>query len=258
MIVDAHTHIKVGTREDSAYSHYGMKVAEIEEYIDNFDQNRIDACFVFGLDVFRDSSLAARSNDELAKLGEDYPQRLFPWGTVNPGWPERKLREEIRRIGGDLKLHGLKLHPLLQGFPISSSGMDVVAEEAAEMNLPIVFHDGSPEYCSAVQVIAFARTYPRLRVVSGHAGLREQWPEFIPVANELPNLWLCLMGPTQWGLQRLYDEWGPDRLMFGSDGGLGHPSIIQTYMKRIEGLRMPRRDRDLIMGENAWRFIHQD
>ena len=255
MIVDAHTHIKVGTEEESSYSPWGMKAEGIAEYIENCDQAHIDACFIFGLEAFRDSSLLEASNDGLARLKQDYPQRLFPWGTVNPNWPEKRLREEVRRIARDLQLCGIKLVPIIQGFPISSSGMDILAEEAEELSLPVYFHDGSPEYCSAVQVVAFARMYPRVRVVSGHGGLREQWPEYIPAAKELPNLWLCVIGPTQWGIQQLYDHLGPEKLMFGSDGGLGHPAINRTYLKRLARLEAPEADKKLILGENAWRFL---
>ncbi|HUV08384.1 MAG TPA: amidohydrolase family protein [Spirochaetia bacterium] len=256
MIVDAHTHIQVGSGEESSYSPWGMKLEGVTEYLENFKQNRIDACFVFGRDVFRDSSLIPATNDGLAKLKQDYPERLFPFGTVNPNWPEKRLKEEIRRIALDLKLYGIKLVPLLQGFPISSTGMDILAREAGQLGLPVFFHDGSPEYCSAVQVIAYARMYPQVHVISGHGGLREQWPEFIPAARSLQNLWICLMGPTQWGMQQLYDHLGAEKLMFGSDGGLGHPAIIRTYLKRIERLRAPESDKRLILGENAWRFLH--
>ena len=256
MIVESHSHITLalGTEEPIS-SFYGMAGEGIDAYLAAYEQNHVDACFVFGVQGMRDSRLLMRENEELSRLRRDYPGRLFPWGTVNPSRPEKELRRDIRRLARDLGLYGIKLVPLVQGFPLSGPGMDVVAEEALSAGLPVFSHDGSPEYCSAIQVVYFARKYPELRVVSGHGGLRELWPDLIPAAKELPNLWVCLSGPTQWGIQTLYDELGPEKLMFGSDGGLGHPAVITAYLRRVERLRAPEEHKRMILGENAMRFL---
>ncbi len=259
MIVESHSHISLdlgGT--ESASTHYGMEPDSIDAYLRAYDQNKVDACYVFGLRSFWDSAFIQRENTELAKLRKQYPRRLFPWGCVNPSWPEQEVRAEIRRMANDLGLYGIKLVPICQGFPISGSGMDVVAEEAIRYHLPIFFHDGSPEYCSAVQVAYYARKYPELRVVSGHGGLREHWPDLIPAVRELPNLWVCLSGPTQWGIQTLYDELGPEKLLFGSDGGLGHPSVIKAYLRRVERLQAPEEHKKMILGDNAMQLLFGD
>jgi len=136
------------------------------------------------------------------------------------------------------------------------SGMDVVAEECIDMNVPVTFHDGSPLYCTALQVVYYARAYPQLRVLSGHAGLREGWRDVIELAKGLDNYWLCLSGPTQQGIQTLYDELGPDKLLFGSDGGASHPAVMANYLRRIRALRAPAEDIDKILGLNALRFLN--
>jgi predicted TIM-barrel fold metal-dependent hydrolase len=138
---------------------------------------------------------------------------------------------------------------------MSAVGMDIVAEEAIDLDLPVTSHDGSPEYCSAIQIAYFARKYPNLRVISAHGGLRELWPDLIDAARELPNLWICLSGPTQWAIQTLYDRLGPGKLLFGSDGGLGHPAITTAYLRRIERLNAPKKHKEMILGGNALNFI---
>lgn len=256
MIVEAHSHVRLHLGvEEPSYTHYAMQTDNVDSYLSAYDRNGVGKCFVFGLRGFQNSGLIKLENDALAKLREDYPARLFPWGTVNPAWPEKELRTEVRRIGKYLKLYGVKLVPIVQGVAISSPGVDIVAEEAQDLDLPIFFHDGSPEYCTAIQVVYFARKYTDVRVISGHGGLRELWPELIPAARELPNLHVCLSGPTQWGIQKLYDEIGPEKLMFGSDGGLGHPAVIAAYLRRIERLNAPQEHKQMILGINAMRFL---
>ena len=257
MIVESHSHINLDLPgvEGRTFHAYGRDIEGLEEYLRSYEQNGVDACWVFGNRTFRDPAVCCAENEALSGLREQYADRLFPWGSVNPNWPEPELRAEIARMATDLHLHGIKLVPLLQGFTLSSAGMEVVAEEAIAHGLPVFLHDGSPEYCSAIQVAYFARSHPELRVVSGHGGLRELWPDLIPSAKELPNLWICLSGPTQWGIQRLYDELGPERLLFGSDGGLGHPAVIAAYLHRLDRLRAPEEHKRMILGENALRFL---
>ncbi|MBI3987570.1 MAG: amidohydrolase family protein, partial [Lentisphaerae bacterium] len=194
-------------------------------------------------------------NKALADAARRHPDRLLAWGTVCPAWPEAPLRQAIRQAIGEWGLRGLKFVPVCQGTSLANRGMDIVAEEAIALNVPVTIHDGSPEYGSASQVAAYARRYPRLRVLSAHGGLREHWPDYLDAVRELPNLFVCLSGPTQWGIQKLYDTLGPEKLMFGSDGGIGHPAVITAYLRRIEALRAPDEHKRLILGENALRFL---
>lgn len=259
MIVDAHTHVGVeieGFAEEPNI--YGVRTTNVETYLRGCEQNRIDACFAFASHSFRMESLAHAENEALARLAEKYPGRILPWATVSPGWPERRLRAEIRFAISDLKLHGLKFVPVCQGVSLANRGMDIVAEEATDLGVPVTTHDGSPEYCSAIQVAYYARKYPRLRVLSAHGGLRELWPDFIDAAKELPNLYICLSGPTQWGIQKLYDALGPEKLMFGSDGGCGPASITTAYLRRIALLKAPEEHKSMILGGNAMRFLFGD
>jgi len=256
MIVESHSHISVqveGLEEIKPW--YGEEMAGVERYFDIYDQNGVIANWVFGNMGLMASEYIRKENEALARLGKQYPKRLFPWGMINPNWPEATVRREVHRMAEELGLYGIKLIPILQGIPLSSPGMDAVAEEAGALDFPIFFHDGSPEYCSAIQVIYFARKYPEVRVVSGHGGLRELWSDHVRAAKDVPNLWICLSGPTQWGIQKLYDALGPERLLWGSDGGLGTAAAIKCYLRRIERLKAPAGDKEMILGENAMRFL---
>jgi hypothetical protein len=256
MIIDAHTHLEPLTdyagRERPGY---GTSFIGIDTYLEDFKANGVDACFTFMSMGFGLESRMRESNDGLARFRDQAPRRIYPWGSVHPSWPEKDIRREARRIVKDLRLYGLKFALIIQGYPLSQRGMDVVAEEAIDLNVPVTLHDGSPEYCSAIQTAYYARKYPKLRVLSAHAGLRELWPDFLDTAKELPNLWLCLSGPTQWGIQTLYDKLGPEKLLFGSDGGLGHRAITTAYLRRIGRLKAPKEHKEMILGGNAMKFL---
>jgi predicted TIM-barrel fold metal-dependent hydrolase len=257
MIVDAHTHIGLEIKgfNQNGVNIYGVKYTPVDEYFLNYAKLGIEACFTFASKAFCLDSVAHAENEALAKLNQRYPERLYAWGTVSPAWNEHRLRAEIRYAIQDLKLYGLKFVPICQGISLTNPGFDIVAQEAIDLGVPITTHDGSPEYCSAIQVAYYARKYPRLRVLSAHGGLRELWPDLIEAARSLPNLYICLSGPTQWGIQSLYDALGPEKLLFGSDGGCGPAAITSAYLRRIERLKAPAAHKDMILGGNALRFL---
>jgi predicted TIM-barrel fold metal-dependent hydrolase len=251
MIVDAHTH--VGADVYAGEGNGTRDLSGAERYVKVLSENGVDKGFAFTSWGLRHDPQIG--NDDLARARDRYPDVIIPWGTVDPYWDEGKLRREMRRCVTDLGFVGFKLHPWLQGFSMVVSGMDVVAEECIAMNVPVTFHDGSPLYCTALQIVYYARAYPELTVLSGHAGLREGWRDIIEPAKELDNYWICLSGPTQQGIQTLYDELGPDKLLFGSDGGASSPAVMANYLRRVRALKAPREDIDKILGLNALRFL---
>jgi len=260
MIIDTHTHIRlpIAGYEGDGLNIYGLKGDDVQDYLKGFEQNGVDACFVFPFEGFWQDSVIHAENEAMARFQAAYPGRIHGWATVNPSWPEKKLRTEIHHAILDLKLVGLKFVTICQGVSLAGRGMDIVADEAVGINIPVFLHDGSPEYSSAIQTAYYARRFPELRLVSGHGGLREFWPDLLEAVRELPNLHVCLSGPTQWGIQKLYDALGPEKLMFGSDGGLGHPAITTAYLRRIRRLDAPEPDKQRILGLNALRFLRRD
>jgi predicted TIM-barrel fold metal-dependent hydrolase len=258
MIIDAHTHVRLPFEGADHVNIYGVQNAGAEAYFSAMEHNGVDASFVFGSQSFRRDSMILRENEALSRFRDQYPDRVYPWATVCPSWSEKELRRQIRYAIEDLRLHGLKFVPIVQGSSLANPGFDVIAEEASDLNVPFTTHDGSPEYCSAIQTAYYARKYPRLRVLSAHGGLRELWPDLIDAAKELPNLFVCLSGPTQWAIQTFYDELGPEKLLFGSDAGCGPPAIATAYLRRIDRLRAPARHKEMILGLNARRFILGD
>lgn len=259
MIIDAHTHIGLeieGFVEKNNI--YGVKTTSADKYLEDYEALGVKACFAFASHSFRLDSLCRAENEALSRFNRQNPDRIYAWGTVSPALEEQKLRTEIRYAIKELGLFGLKFVPICQGVSLANPGFDIIAEEAIDLDVPVTTHDGSPEYCSAIQVAYYARKYPKLRVLSAHGGLRELWPDYIDAARELPNLYICLSGPTQWGIQSLYDALGPEKLLFGSDGGCGPASITSAYLRRIDQMDAPEEHKRMILGENALRFINKE
>jgi predicted TIM-barrel fold metal-dependent hydrolase len=249
MIIDAHTH--VGESGEGPLATLGA-----DKYVEILRRNGVDKGFAFaptaGFVVD-----ARAGNEGLVRARDRYPDEILPWGTVNPYWPEAEIRAEIRRCLGEWGFCGMKFHPWLQGSSLALPGYEIVAEECIAQDRPVTFHDGTPMYCTALQVAYYARQFPPLQVLSGHGGLRELWRDFIAPLRELPNLYVCLSGPTMQGIQGLYDAVGPDKLMFGSDSGFGHPATQANYLRRIRALHAPPEHLAQILGGNAARWVRR-
>lgn len=257
MIIDAHTHVMLKLAGYSEKNNvYFNEAASGESYLHHYRSLGIQASFAFASYSYYNVAVTRAENEALAQFAQANPNRVYAWATVSPALNEAELRAEIHYAIRELGLVGLKFVPICQGVSLANPAFDIIAEEAIDLNVPVVTHDGSPEYCSAIQIAYYARKYPQLRVLSGHAGLRELWPDLIDAARELPNLYICLSGPTQWGIQKLYDSLGPEKLLFGSDGGTGHEAVTRAYLRRIDCLQAPTHHKQMILGENALRFLN--
>ena len=256
-IIDAHTHVRVNFKGADKTNIYGTSTSGIDDYLQGFEDNGVSAMWTFGSIFFRNSIVTCKENKGLADLGKKYPDRIFPFATVNPALPEKELLKDIAYALDDLGLLGLKFVPICQGTSLANPGFDIIAESAIDRGVPIVIHDGSAEYCSAIQVLSYAKRYPKLTVIAGHGGLRELWPEYVEYAGAVKNLIICTSGPTQLGIQTLYDTLGPERLIFGSDAGCGPPAIIKAYLRRMDRLHAPLPHKEMILGLNAQQLLRK-
>ena len=80
MIVESHSHINLALPgiEDSA-PWYGRAIEGPAQYLDSYDQNGVDAGWVFPGKGFLDSELITAENTALSQLHQEYPNRLYPY-----------------------------------------------------------------------------------------------------------------------------------------------------------------------------------
>jgi predicted TIM-barrel fold metal-dependent hydrolase len=242
MIVDCHTHY-VGR----AYAHLGGGAS----ILDSMDQYGIDHSVIFTLDGFFEDS--RRHNDELAQFVAAHPGRLTGFATVYPRRAD--AADELRRAVTELGMKGLKLHPWLQGISPLEEYMTPVAAACAELEVPIIFHDGTPAYSTPLQMALLAERHPDLVVILGHSGLLDLWPEAIAAATRNPNVWLCLCGPPTSALQRIVDSVPHDRILFGSDTGFGHDYQARHRLEQVRALDLAEESLAAILGGNARRLL---
>jgi predicted TIM-barrel fold metal-dependent hydrolase len=241
MIVDCHTHY-VGR----VYAHLGGG-----SIVDSMDEYGIDHSVIFTLDGFFEDS--RRHNDELARFVAAHPTRLTAFATVYPRRTD--AADEVRRAVTELGMRGVKLHPWLQGFSPLEAYMAPVAKACSELEVPLIFHDGTPAYSTPLQLGLLAERHPDLTVILGHSGLLDLWPEAIAAATRNENVWLCICGPPTSALQRIVDAVPHERILFGSDAGFGHDYQTRHRLEQVRVLDLPDESLAAILGGNARRLL---
>jgi uncharacterized protein len=196
------------------------------------------------------------ANDSLASYAASVPGRFTPFATVDPR--DSGAAAEIERCVRVHGMHGVKLHPWLQGFSAHEPGLDAVCEAAAALAIPVLFHDGTPPFSTPLQLASLARRHPRTTIVLGHGGLHDLWREAAAAVQEQPNIWICLCATPPYAMRAILGRVPPDRVLFGTDGGLApHPRqrYVALRIRQLDGLRLDAARRRAMLEENPARLL---
>lgn len=223
-------------------------------YLELMDAAGIDVSVVFTYEGL--IAEPERNNDALAAWCAGHRDRLVPFCTVDPRSPS--AAEEVRRCARDHGVRGVKLHPWLQAFTPLDPALDPVCRAAAELGLPMLFHDGTPPFSTPMQVAHVARRHPDLTVVLGHGGLHDMTADAIAGARRHPNLVVCMCSIPAGLMRRIVAEVPVEQLVFGTDGGL-FPRAEQPYVgyrfRELECLDLSPAQRDRILAGNPCRLL---
>jgi uncharacterized protein len=252
-VVDAHAHI---AHEDEmrgippALRNYQFTA---EQMIARMDQCGIDLSVVIAhayggwrMDQYR------KEHDVIMKDIKRYPGRMIGYCWVDPHFGAEAM-EELERCVKELGYVGMKFHPIRQQFFLDSPIVNPFVEKAAELGLPVMVHvDRWVDGGSTWRLINLARRFPEVTFFMGHMG-HENVFSMVPaeIATQASNVILESSCTTT-------DPWGtftgpalllgPERVVFGSDGGaFMHPAV---NLLKIDLAGLDDRSKRLILGEN--------
>lgn len=243
-IVDAHTHMPGG-----AFA--GIRGWDAGGFLGLMDASGVGQAWVFTLDGFYFDP--SPHNDRLLEFCRYDPERLVPFCTVHPRYPDAV--QELRRCVLELGMRGVKLHPWAQTFSPVEPILDALGEEMEALGTPVEFHDGTPPYSSPLQIAYFAERHPRLKVILGHAGLHDLWKEAIYAAERCPNVYLIPSGMPPHGLVQALERLPAERFLFGTDAGFGDPYWQHFQLDKIRSVCHSDEALALILGGNAQRIL---
>lgn len=237
-VVDAHVHF-------GPCRVFGWNMTE-EDIISSMNRDGVDASIV---QPFPGTPDAVKTHDDIARLAEKHPGRIFGLANINPHQDEKFVYKELVRCIKQLGFVAIKCHTIGHALMPTAKDADVLFETAKELKVPVMVHNaafGMP-FSSPALLIPRAKQYPDLPIVIAHAGACVLTPEAVIIAGEYDNLYLetsWVMTPDiKWAI----DTVGADRVMLGSDSAENLAAEVAKY-KVIDITEEQRRK---AMGETA-------
>lgn len=220
-------------------------------------------------------------NDYIAKIQRMFPDRVIGLATVAPFYqapqvysypPSKKGQkfglvtrspslEEVERCILDLDLNGLKMLPVLHGYPVNDRQlvfplMDILVRLQKEANrrfFMVIHCDGDHQYNSVEAIADLVKHYPDLLFLVAHSGFMRgtrkiPWA-FGDVGNFFLDLTVC--GSTLPVLPS-WEKYGPTRFSAGSDSVFAPYSVMRAI---VDDLCDTPEEKALVMGGNLARYL---
>ena len=254
MIIDAHVHIT----EDGKWFDTNHN-ASVERLIKSIGESEIDKAVVLPITPFI-------SNEFVAKICNEYPDKLIGFASVNPldSDAAKKLEQDI--IKYDLK--GLKLHPRLQNFKPNNPIYFPIYKKAEELGIPILFDTflNKPTLLKDQIPLLYdeiARIIPDTPIIMAHFG-GFKFLEALAVANANKNIYFDISGtleyfyntPYQDQIKFVFEKVGFNRIIYGSDyPEKGIQENLIFTRKVFETFNISEEDSYKILSKNILKII---
>ena len=222
-IIDAHTHFPGHA--------FGCTPKSGRQLRREFKKEGIDGAWIMTTDGLLNNP--ARHNDLLAEGVREHRDFFIPFCTVSPHDKLSDSLLELERCSHKLKMRGLKLHPWLQAFSLTHPNVVPILRKAGELEMPVLFHDGSPPYSAPLQIAYAAEQVPQTTIILGHAGLDDLWEEAVLACRRHNNIYLCLCSLSAGHIREIIRRCPDEKLLFGSDGG-GMPNLVRHAIVKLQ------------------------
>lgn len=188
-------------------------------------------------------------NDALLVACEESEDRLLPFFFANPHRDPRDYGERAA------KFRGVEISPAVHGVGLTDRRTVALVAVAAEFGHPVYIVCLGRSGAGAPELAELARTFPGVTFVLGHCGfvgidlyaLNAVRPE----ANIVAETSGCYTAIAAAAVERL----GADRVIFGTDYPMQHPSV---ELAKLRALGLSGEVRDMIAWRNASRLLGEE
>jgi uncharacterized protein len=194
-------------------------------------------------------SEARADNDWVRRCCAASGGRLVPFFFADPYADVDTYRTQARRF------RGLEISPAVHGFPLDATEVAALVSVAASVGHPVyVVCLGRPG-ARTRDLVELARAFPDVVFVFGHCG----WTaidtvglaEIAPYENVAAETSGCFTAVAEVALRRL----GPDRVLFGTEYPLQHPSV---ELAKLAALDLAKPVRQKVAWQNALRLLGEE
>lgn len=260
-IIDAHCHIypdKIAQKAESAIENF--------YHINGFGDGTVSMLLKegkkAGIDKFIIQSVATSPhqissiNHFIANTVKNGNGIFVGLGTLHP--ESVNIKNEVEEIIA-LKLHGVKLHPDIQGFKVDDTRCSKIYELCEQAGLPILMHTGDNRYDNSNpnRVLAVLKKHPGLIIIGAHFGGWSVWEEASKKLCGINNFYVDCSSSFNWlsndDIKQIIERYGTDRVLFGSDYPMWSPN---KEINRFLSLGYSESIVKQVLSENAARVFN--
>jgi len=232
-------------------------------------KNRIDhACFL---------PIGGAADDQMAEFVGYNPSKFSSYMFLdNP--PARASVTKLRKLAKSEGFVGIKLYPSLQMISIADKKLFPLYETAGELGIPILIHFGithAPHvdyrYTNPLDLQLPSKTFPGTDFIIAHFGAGF-FREILLLGFHAENIYIDTSGTNNWReylpeimplakiFKRAIEVYGAERILYGTDTAINDKTGYRTFVlkeqtKALRLLKIPAKDRKLIMGGNALKLF---
>lgn len=194
-------------------------------------------------------------NEFISLTVNSAPQRYVGFGTLHPDSPD---------IAGDLEhlkelgLHGVKLHPDVQGFKIDDYRCLKIYELCEKTDTPILMHCGDRRFDNSNpnRLVPILDIYTSLTVIGAHFGVWSVWNENVEKMAGHRNFYVdtssSFYAISREKAREIIYTYGVDRVLFGTDYPMWDP---KEEVERLLALGLSDEENRKILYDNAYNLL---
>ncbi|GBE19153.1 amidohydrolase [archaeon BMS3Abin16] len=203
-IIDSHNHLGGPDRGDDFSQ-------SPDEIIRRMNRAGVEMAVVFPFNEVNPGVSFSKANDFIAQAVERYPDRLIGFARLDPNTGDASL-SELERAVGKLGLKGVKLHPKGQNFGPSNPYVKLILEEAAKLDVPVVFDSGKDIFDNYA-ISSLAEAVPEAKIIMAHM----RGEGFIEAAKNHENIFLGSVKTPVERVAEALEKLGSNKIIAGSD-----------------------------------------
>lgn len=258
-----------GPNAEAAARKFGhsIELKTFEQMLEEYTEAGVDRLVMFAWDAETTSKRPRVANEFVAKIAEQYPERIVGFASVDPH--KKSAVKDLDHAIRELKLRGLKLHPQVQGFEPNNREYYPIYSKCVELDVPITFHTGSTywgaglaggggvklRFSNPMSLDDVAADFPELLIIMAHPG----WPwqdEQLAIATHKENVYIDLSGCSPKYFQPLLVTYMtkmiPHKFLFGTDYPMLTP---KRWLQDFQLLEVNDDTRKLVLRENASKLL---
>lgn len=231
----------------------------VEEMLDEMDKAGVDRCV---LSAFYHKDKAVVSNEEVAEIVEQYPDRFVGSGTLNPVQKPGEAAENVEYLIDDLGMAAIRLEPYMygdgmEGLPPNDKRYWPIYLKCMERDVPVcvqIGHTGPllPSECGRpIYLDEVALAFPNLTIIGCHLG--QPWhEEMMTLAWKHENIYVdtSARAPRHWpdSFVEFAQGWGQDKILWATD----YPLLsFERTLSELEELELSENIYRKVVRENA-------